>query len=170
MNRKNFLNVCVFISAIIFMLSTYAFAMDSSGQGHGSMGDGKTMAHGSGHQMGMDHSSMMGDMIHHSTVDGYSMMYHLIDMTAHMKDMPEMKGSHHLMVSLKDQNGKTVADAILGFSVTGPDKEEQKVMAMGMSDGFGGDINLMKKGDYTIKVKALVGKTKLVDEFTYTVK
>ena len=151
----------IVIAAIFTLLiSTPVFAMDHSGHGDMDMGHGKSM----------DHGNMMGDMIHHSNLDGYTIMYHLIDMTAHMKEMPEMKAGHHLMMYIKDAHGNTVEGAKVGYLIIGPDGAKQQVMAMGMSGGFGGDVNLMKHGMYVIKAKTVMGDKKIMDEFHYTVK
>ena len=154
-------------AVVALLISTPVFAMDHSG--HGNMGHGQSMDKG-GHDMAMDHGGMMGDMIHHSSLDGYTVMYHLIDMTAHMKEMPEMKAGHHLMMYIKDAHGNTVEGAKVGYLIIGPDGAKQQAMAMGMSGGFGGDVDLMKHGMYVIKAKTVMGDKKIMDEFHYTVK
>jgi hypothetical protein len=114
---------------------------------------------------------------HKSEVDGYQLEYKFIDMMKKMKDMKnmdhqmdQMTATHHLMVSIKNAKGETVAADKVGFLITGPDGKNQKVMAMGMSGGYGADIDLPLSGDYTIKTKAVIGEQKLVDSFTYTIK
>jgi len=161
--KRHILNVLVALA-----LAGPAMAMDHSKM-HGEMDHGK--------MAGMDHSQMKGEMIHQSTVDGYKVMYHLIDNMAEMAKMGDMKGhdmsqmkSNHLMVYIVDAGGKAVSKGKVGYMVTGPDGVEQKVMAMAMTGGFGADVDLKLKGAYTIKTKAIAGESQLVDEFTYEVK
>ncbi len=112
-------------------------------------------------------------MIHSSMVKHYALDYKLIDMREKlkgMKGMPEMKATHHLMLFVKTHEGVAVTDAMVGYLLKNPDGTLQKAMTMGMSGGYGADVNLGQPGTYTIKAKALVGKDKLVDEFQYEVK
>lgn len=121
----------------------------------------------------MDHSShseKSGKMIHHSTVEGCTLMYHLIDMSEHIKNMPEMAGTYHLMVYIKNDHGDEIGHAKVGYLVTGPDQSEQKVMTMAMGGGFGADVKLKDSGTYNITIKALIGEKKLIDRFTYEIK
>jgi len=118
-----------------------------------------------------------GQKIREAKAEGYQFEYYLIDMKQMMGGKTEMKGhdmaemkSHHLMVYLKDADGKYVQGAKVGFWLTGPDGKDQKTMAMSMGEGFGADIDLKAKGAYKIKTKAVVGDKTLVDEFTYNVK
>ena len=128
------------------------------------------------HDMGqmhqMDHSGHRGAGIHDSSVDGYLFSYHLIDLREKMQDMenmPEMKATHHMMVYVASPDGAPVAEAKVGYLVIGPDGEQQRLMAMGMSGGFGADVDLGAPGAYTVKTKAVAGNTTLLDEFTYEV-
>jgi len=139
----------------------------------------KTMESMAGHDMSsepMDKSVHGGMMIHSSMVDGYALTYELIDMKEKMKAMkgmkgtPEMKATHHLMMFVKKHQGAAVTDAMVGYLVENPDGTLQKAMTMGMSGGYGADVDLSQVGTYTIKVKALSQKNKLVDEFQYEVK
>ena len=120
----------------------------------------------------MDHSAHRGPNIHNSSVDGYSLAYHLIDMREKMKDMenmPEMAATHHMMVYVTGPDGAVVGQAKVGYLVVGPDGNQQKLMAMGMSDGFGADVDFKAPGAYTVRTKAVTGDTTLLDEFTYEV-
>jgi len=129
--------------------------------------------HGGGGHGSMDHSSHMGDLIHETEVDGYQMAYHLIDMREKMKgmeNMPEMAATHHLMVYIKDPQGRMVDQAKAGYLVENPDGTEQKAMTMAMSGGFGADIALDRPGTYTIKTKVMAGEAKLIDSFDYEMK
>jgi hypothetical protein len=109
----------------------------------------------------IDHSEHVGQNIHTSTVDGYRLAYHLVDLPGRQE--------HHLMVYVMSPDGEPVEEAKIGYLVEGPDGSKQKVMAMGMKTAFGADVNLTLKGNYTIKTKALVGNKKLLDKFTYAV-
>jgi len=109
-----------------------------------------------------------------SKVDGYQLEYKFIDMKEKMKDMKDMDhqmegmtATHHLMVFIKNAAGETVTAEMVGFLITGPDGKNQKVMTMGMSSGYGADINLSLPGEYTVKTKAIIGAQKLMDSFIY---
>lgn len=171
--------------AIVFCLATVAWAMASS---HGSDDHGK-MDH-TGHDMqdagtmpggehgmmdhgNMDHGDHLGEMIHQSTVDGYTFMYHLIDMRERMKGMekmPEMKATHHLMVYVKDPSGNMVDRAKVGYLIENPDGSEQRAMTMPMRGGHGADIALDAPGTYTVKTKVVAGDRTLMDSFEYEAK
>jgi hypothetical protein len=119
-------------------------------------------------------SSAKKKMDQTSKVDGYQLEYKFIDLKEKMKDMDHsmegMTATHHLMVYINNAPGKTIEADKVGFLITGPDGKDQKTMTMGMSGGYGADINLSEPGDYTIKTKAVMGEEKLVDSFTYTIK
>lgn len=106
-----------------------------------------------------DHSTHVGEMIHESTVDSHNLAYHLLE-------LPGRK-EHHLMVYIVDPAGTPVTKAKVGYLVKGPDGRKQKVMAMAMSDSFGGDIDLTATGVYEIKAKVVYGEKKLLDGFQY---
>lgn len=124
----------------------------------------------------MDHSKS-GDHIHMSKVKGFALNYQLIDMTENIKNLKgehaghddaAMVGTHHLMVYINGSGDKK--NMKVGYLVTDPDGKKHKAMAMGMGDGFGADLPMMKKGSYTIKTKVVDGETKFTDEFTYYMK
>ena len=121
---------------------------------------------------GMSHGSHAGQLIRETMVEGYGLTYRLIDMQARMKDMadmPEMEATHHLMLFVHHPEEKSIEQPNVGFLVEGPNGKTQKVMAMAMSGGFGADLDLSEKGDYTIKSKAVFGEIKLIDGFEYTI-
>lgn len=156
-------------------LLTLAAAPFAVGMDHGSMGHG-SMDHGGGQPAAAAQQARHGVEIRKTVVDGYALAYNLIDMTAMMKEtsMPMTHGgekmkSHHLMVYPVGPDGKAVTNAAAGYYLVGPDKVEAKVMAMLMGDGFGADVDLLAKGDYTITTKIAIADKKLVDEFHYTV-
>lgn len=126
------------------------------------------------HDMGqMGHAAHRGPNIHNSMVDGHHLAYHLIDMREKMKDMenmPEMKATHHMMVYVVSPDGMPLVQAKVGYLVEGPDGNKQRLMAMGMSDGFGADVDLGTPGAYIVKTKAVANGTTLMDQFTYEAK
>jgi hypothetical protein len=142
-------------------------------------GLGPVFAASSGHDHGQ--TRVMGQMIHHSIVDGFGIMYHVLDMAERNDMMKGMEGmempgmskspdiTNHLMVYINDPAGKTVSGKI-GFSITGPDGKEQKTLTMGMSGGYGADVSFKAKGIYKIKTKAVVDGKTLLDEFSYEIK
>jgi hypothetical protein len=120
----------------------------------------------------MDHSGHRGANIHNSSVDGHSLAYHLIDLREKMKDMenmPEMPATHHMMVYVVGPDGTPIAEAKVGYLVIGPNGDKQRLMAMGMKDGFGADVDFKATGAYTVRTKAVAGSTTLLDEFAYEV-
>jgi hypothetical protein len=138
---------------------------------------GPVFAASSGH----DHGNTMGRMIHHSTVDGYGFMYHVLDMAERAVMMKGMEGmempgmskspdiTNHLMVYITEAGGKSVS-AKIGFLIAGPDGKEQKTLTMGMHDGYGADVSFKEKGIYKIKTKVVIGEKTLLDEFSYEIK
>jgi hypothetical protein len=120
-----------------------------------------------------DDSGRRGELIHTSTVDGYELAYHLIDMHgagAKMEAKDSLGGqkpTHHLMLYVSAPGGQTVDQARTGFLIQGPDDTTQKVMAMAMSGGYGADISLQVSGEYTIKAKVVSGEKSLIDGFNY---
>jgi len=116
-----------------------------------------------------------GDYIHEAEVGGYRFGYTLIDIKEkmkNMKDIPQsqieqMKNTHHLMLYIKNTEGKELAAEKVGFLIIGPDENKQKIMALGMNNGYGSDIDLSQKGDYKIKAKAVIGGKSVMDSFLY---
>ena len=115
--------------------------------------------------------------IHEADINGYHFVYKLIDIKEKMKnmkdmhhDMDKMAATHHLMLYIKNTQGDTVAANKAGFLITGPDGEDQKVMTIGMSGGYGTDINLSLPGEYTVKTKAVLEDQTLLDSFVYKIK
>jgi len=145
------------------------------------LGLGSAFAASSGHDHGHGQGQVMGQMIRHTTVDGYGFMYHALDMAERAVMMKKMEGmempgmskspdiTNHLMVYITDAGGKPVSGKI-GFILTGPDGKEQKTLTMGMYDGFGADVSFKEKGIYKIKTKAVIDGKTLMDEFSHEVK
>jgi hypothetical protein len=130
--------------------------------------------HGS---MEMDHGNAMamGKIIHTETVDGIKVTFRLIDLKERMKgmSMPEgMKDTHHLMIMFTDaKTGKMLSEGEVKVKIVGPDKSEQVKNLMGMSGGFGSDVNLSVKGKYGIMTKFLLKGGKVMSsKFWYVVK
>jgi hypothetical protein len=176
---KTNLIIALFLSGML-MLSGYANAQDKND--HSQHDQSKQEDH-SGHNMhGADADvKFMGKMIRHTGIEGFMVMYHLLDqkerddMTKAMKgmDMPGMdktgKATNHLMIYIKGADGK-MASGKIGFHIVGPDGKEQKTLTMGMYGGYGADVNFSAKGAYKIKTKAVIGDKTLQDEFSYEVK
>ena len=106
-----------------------------------------------------------------SDVNGYQLRYQFIDMKEKMKGMEHpmegMTATHHLMVYITNAQGESVTAEKVGYLITGPDGKEQKVMTMGMSGGYGSDIDLSLPGEYTIKTKAIMVDQTPMDSFSY---
>lgn len=167
------LKLIAFMStAIFFSIATIAMAADMSGhEGHGKDMTQSTQEHDTG---AMTQDQHKGELIRETTVEGYKFTYHLIDMREKIKEMKaaghthEMKTTHHLMVYITSPEGTPVTAAKVGYMIEGPGESSQKIMGMGMADGFGADVNYGTAGEYTVKCKVVAGETKLMDEFTYT--
>jgi hypothetical protein len=113
--------------------------------------------HGS---MNMEMDQGVGKMIHTETVDGVKVTFRLIDLKERMKGMAMpagMKDTHHLMIMFSDaKTGKMLSEGEVKVKIAGPDKSEQVKTMMGMSGGFGSDVNLSAKGKYGIMTKFLL--------------
>ena len=153
MKKSMFLFIIMVTSSFIINLTAMA---DDKG-----MKMDHTKSHGD-HGKTMDHSQHMGEKIHESKVESYQFAYHLLNM--------EDRGTHHMMVYIMAPDGGKVEDAEVGFLVNGPDGTKQKMMAMGMQGAYGADLDFKQKGSYTVKLKAVTGDQKFLDEFTYEVK
>ncbi|MDD9301805.1 MAG: hypothetical protein HUK40_05395 [Desulfobacter sp.] len=161
------------LAGLTLMFTTQVYAA-SSHSTHESDDNADHQGHDMGNSQGMaaDHGSHdSGIKIHTSSLDGYTFEYKLIDMREkmkHLKNMPEMKDTHHLMVFVKDTNGAAVSTAKVGYLIQEKDSGAvQKKMDMGMNKGFGADVTLTPGNHYTIKTKVMAGGRKLIDEFKY---
>jgi len=130
---------------------------------HGEMHGGMDMGNREHEFMGMEEKEIRA-----VNVDGYRVIYRLMDMHAQMPGNPEMEGTYHMMVFFTDSEGKPVTEAKVGYLIKGPDGKIQKTMAMNMGKGFGANVKLTVKGEYEITAKALIGDKKVLDRFTYT--
>ncbi|MFH1241579.1 MAG: hypothetical protein V1689_04375 [Pseudomonadota bacterium] len=111
---------------------------------------------------GADEENRVGTQIHQSLVEGYQLEYRLVELPG--QETP------HLMVYIQDPEGGNISQAKVGFLIIGPDESKQKLMAMGMKGAFGADVDLRKKGQYTIKTKAVTDEKTLIDKFFYEAK
>jgi hypothetical protein len=116
---------------------------------------------------GMEMGAKPADQkLHEGKLNGYSFAFELLP----------IKGegyTHHLMVFVKDASGKPVTGAKVGYDVASPasaKKKDQKVMAMGMGDGYGANLDFSAKGKYTVKTKLVGGGADLLYDFVYEVK
>jgi len=125
-----------------------------------------TMAAAGNPQAGMAMAGETGSVrIHEGKKDGFSLAFELLP----------MKGegiTHHLMVFVKDAAGKPLVGAKVGFDVASPVKgsRDQKVMAMGMGDGYGANLDLTAKGKYTIKTRVVGGGKDILYTFEHEVR
>jgi hypothetical protein len=110
----------------------------------------------------IDHSQHKGRKIHETHEQGYQLAYHLLDLPNN--------SFQHLMVYITDKDGAAVVSAKVGFLIKGPDGSEQKVMAMAMTESFGGNVNFQTKGTYKIITKAIIEEDKFLYNFLYEVK
>ena len=111
-----------------------------------------------------------GETIHQAAVDNHELTYELIDMREALKEHgSDSEATHHLMIFIRDQNGDAVTGAKTGFLIQGPDGKQQRVMAMGMADGYGADVSLDPPGEYTIRTKAVAGGKTLLHSFDHVV-
>ncbi len=161
----NKLFIAILTAALTIFFSSQLYA-SSSHDAHSS----HTMDHSGSMDAGHgDHAS--GMKIHESHRDGYVFEYRLIDMKEkmkNMKNMPEMKDTHHLMVFVKDAHGAAVKTAKVGYFIEEKGSGTvQKKMAMAMNNGFGADVTLEPGNHYQIKTKVMAGSKKLMDEFKY---
>ena len=152
MKKSMFLFVIAITYAFIFNIAALADDKGMKMDHSQSAGDhGKTM----------DHSQHVGEKIHESEVEGYQFAYHVLNM--------QERNTHHMMVYIMSPEGQKVEDAKVGFLVKGPGGNKQKLMTMGMKGAYGADLDLAPKGTYTVKMKAVRGDKKFLDEFIYQV-
>jgi len=151
-----------------------AFATDYAQMDHSKMGHGSAAT---APATGTPATATANKEIRTAVVNGYTLIYTLIDMkqmmaasSTPMAHGSEKMKSHHLMVNPVAPDRKPATGGKAGYLVVQPDKVEVKAMAMLMEGGFGADVDLLLKGDYTITTKIVLGDTTLVDEFVYAVK
>jgi len=135
-------------------------------------------SHAQGMHGSMDHgghgSMMEGmEMVGQCERNGVKAMAHIKayapDAVASMAKMG-MHGTHHLMVFFEGQDG-AVTDGTAAVKITGPTgRVSEPVKLMPMGQGFGADVALSEKGDYSIEVGTkLQDGEKRVFEFNYAV-
>ena len=149
-------------------LSATTALAQMDGMDHGNMDHGGS--HGNMDHGSMDHGDRVGTLFHESQRNGYTLSYYLMDMRRggsmdKMADKP-----HHIMVYITDARGKIVSNARVGIWIKDAKGEDQKSMAMYMSNGFGTMADMGTKGRYIVSTKVLIGKKKVLDRFHYVVK
>ncbi|MBI5205128.1 MAG: c-type cytochrome [Nitrospirae bacterium] len=122
-----------------------------------------------------------GKQIRRINLKGYTLTYHLLDLSEQAEMMKTMGGhsvlgmkkspdiTNHLMVYIENSDGK-VMQGDVAFLLIGPDGKDFRTMTMGMYGGYGADINMKLKGVYTIKAKIVIESRDIVrleDEFTF---
>lgn len=125
-----------------------------------------------------------GKHIRQANLKGYTLMYHLLDLSERNEMMKKMEGhsvlgmkkvsdmTNHIMVYIQKPDGRIVPGEV-AYLLSGPDGKDFRTMSMGMYGGYGADISLKLKGMYTIRTTIVIEsghKIKLDDEFTFEVK
>lgn len=154
-----------------------------TGDDHSTMNQGSMpgMSH-EGHGAPATVVAHPGVVIRESKPQGLSFVYRLYSWDERNVMMKGMEGhvmpgidasgkaTNHLVVFIKDTDGKELAGGKVGFIVIGPDKAEQKTLTMSMNGGYGADVALKAPGTYTIRTKAVFGDRSVVEDFGHTVK
>lgn len=172
----------ILTTALLLTAPTFALAQGQDHGQHGGMAmPAKPAEAMKGHDMGGMQAHEMGVLLGEKKVEGYTLIYRLLDKAERDVMMKGMEGmdmhgmsksadiTNHLMIYLKGADGQ-YASGKVGFSVTGPDGKEAKTLTMGMHGGYGADIAFKEKGTYKIKTKAVIGDKTLTDEFSHEVK
>lgn len=125
-----------------------------------------------------------GKQINQVTINGYTLVYYLMDLSKHDEMIELMKSNseigmnmspdvtNHLMVYIMDSERKIVPGTVL-FHLTNPEGKDFRTMTMGMNGGYGWDVILQQKGLHTIRTRIILDyadSMKLEDEFTFEVK
>lgn len=125
-----------------------------------------------------------GKQIRRTNLEGYTVMYHLMDLSERVEMLKIIEHhsvlglskspdvTNHLMVYIQNPAGKLLLGEV-AYHVTGPDGKDYKTMTMAMYGGYGADMIMKLKGTYTIRMKFILESgvaIKLDDEFTFQVK
>ena len=149
------------LAALTTALFLSAAPMAALAMDHGSMEGMNKGGMDHGKMEGMQNGAMMNGMmmVGTQTEDGVQAMAHMKDIHEAMSKMG-MDQTHHFMVMFTDaKTGKPITDGAAAVKITGPDgKTGEPVKLMQMEDGFGSDVALPQKGEYTFDVG-----TKLAD-------
>ncbi len=159
--------LAIAMGALLLSLPALAADPPCCPSGAGKAAPVKVAQSAAGPQAGMDMGKPKDEpFFTEKAKDGYTWKYDLLPMDV-------AGATHHLMVFVTDPSGKPVTGAKVGFDVVSPDKKkEQKVMAMGMGDGYGANLDLAVKGKYTIRTKVVGGakQVSLNHEFVKEIK
>jgi hypothetical protein len=69
------------------------------------------------------------------------------------------------MLYVLGNGGEMVSDGKVGYVLTAKDGATQKTMTMGMSGGYGADVDLITGAPYTVMTKVMINGEKVVDTF-----
>ncbi|MDW7712129.1 MAG: hypothetical protein SCH98_16810 [Deferrisomatales bacterium] len=133
----------------------------------------------------------VGEAIRQVSVDGHRFEYYLMGLPGSDARWGSARApTNHLMLYLGDQDGKTVADAQVRFTVADPGGASARVHAyyvkgrrvvrstpprarsteaVVMEGGYGADLSLRARGAHRISAEVIMGSKVLRDEFAYTV-
>lgn len=125
-------------------------------------------------------SASYGENIRKTQISGYTLTYYLLSVAEKQvtnimptettsSDFNKSK-SHHLMVFVSRPDGRPATEGKAGFMVVQPNKTETRDIAVSMDGGFGSDVDLPFKGDFTITAKIVLVDVDLLDKFVYSVK
>lgn len=129
-------------------------------------------------------ASRPGKHIRMINLSGYTLMYHMLDLSERSEMMKNMEGhsvigmkkgsdvTNHLMVYIQKPDGKIVSGDV-AYLITDPNGKDFRTMTMPMYGGYGADVNLKLKGVYTIRTNIRIeggATTRLNDDFTYQIK
>lgn len=114
-------------------------------------------------------------------IEGIRARFEVMNMEEHKKMLKEMKmnpetvdksATHHISVTLYDENGKEVSNAAVNMKVVSPGKKEQVKMLTFMPEmkHYGNDFTLLEKGRYEILILFKIGEKKRKGGFYYEVK
>lgn len=133
---------------------------------------------------GMDSAEKPGKQIRKTSLNGYTLTYHLLD-SSERREMIKHMGHHsvigmskndgvtnHLMLYIQKPDG-TIVTADVAFYLTGPDGKSVRTMTMGMNGGYGADTVMNLSGLYTIRTRIVLENANNLeseDHFTFTVK
>jgi hypothetical protein len=108
--------------------------------------------------------SHVGNQIRRSSVEGYQLSYHLLEVQPHTQDI-KPGTTHHLMVFILAPSGQMVSTAKVQVEVEGKDGQKQTAVARDMTGGYGADLVLPDAGTFEVSVEIRVRGMRLKDSF-----